>query len=124
MLRHEELSGEIIAAAIEVHRVLGPGLLESAYEACLCRELEGKSIAYLRQVALPVHYKGLPLDCGYRLDLLVANEIVVELKCVMEVTDLHKAQLLTYLKLGCKPVGLLLNFNVSLMKHGIHRMVL
>jgi GxxExxY protein len=124
MLQQEELTGEIIAAAIEVHRVLGPGLLESAYEVCLCEELGSRGLECDRQVILPVAYKGVNLDCGYRLDLVVAKAVVVELKCVSEISDLHKAQLLTYLKLSRKSVGLLLNFNVSLMKHGITRMVL
>lgn len=123
MLVHERLTGEIIAAAIEVHQYLGPGLLESTYAACLCRELQNRSIPYSREVILPVSYKGMMLDCGYRLDLVVSDSVVVELKCVSEVTDLHKAQLLTYLKLSKKCVGLLLNFNVPLMKHGITRMV-
>ena len=124
MLRLEELTGEIISAAIEVHRVLGPGLLESAYEVCLCEELGSRGLECDRQVILPVAYKGVSLDCGYRLDLVVAKAVVVELKCVSEISDLHKAQLLTYLKLSGKSVGLLLNFNVPLMKHGITRMVL
>ena len=124
MLIREELTGEIIAAAIEVHRVLGPGLLESAYEACLIYELESRGLNVERQVALPVRFKGLLLDCGYRLDLVVNDAVIVELKCVSEVAELHKAQLLTYLKLSGKSVGLLLNFNVPLMKHGVTRMVL
>jgi GxxExxY protein len=124
MLQLEALTSEIIAAAIEVHREIGPGLLESAYEACLCRELSSRNISYRLQVPLPVQYKGVSLDCGYRLDILVEESVVLELKCVSELTDLHKAQLLTYLKLSKKPVGLILNFNVPLMKHGIHRMVL
>lgn len=124
MLRHEELTAEIIAAAIEVHRVLGPGLLESAYEACLGRELSSRNMHFRMQVQLPIQYKDVKLDCGYRLDFLVEDLVVLELKCVSELTDLHKAPLLTYLKLSSMPVGLLLNFNVPLMKHGIHRMVL
>jgi GxxExxY protein len=124
VLLHEELTGEIIAAATEVHRILGPGLLESAYEACLCRELAVRGLPFVHQVTLPVHYKGVLLDCGYRLDIVVSDAVILELKCVSEITDLHKAQLLTYLKLSGKQVGLILNFNASLMKHGIHRMVL
>jgi GxxExxY protein len=123
MLQLEDLTGEIIAAAIEVHRVLGPGLLESAYETCLCRELAARSVSFRMQVPLPVQYKGVQLDCGYRIDILVEESVVLELKCVSELTDLHKAQLLTYLKLSGKSVGLILNFNVPLMKHGIHRLV-
>lgn len=99
-------------------------MLESAYEACLCQELISRNVDYDRQVILPVLYKGINLDCGYRLDLVVAKLIVVELKCVNEISELHKAQLLTYLKLSGKQVGLLLNFNVPLMKHGITRLVL
>jgi GxxExxY protein len=124
MLQLESVTGEIIASAIEVHRVLGPGLLESAYEACLIRELATRGLTAKRQVILPVAYKGMMLDCGYRIDLVVDDLVVLELKCTSEVTDLHKTQLLTYLKLSGRKVGLLLNFNVALMKHGIHRMVL
>lgn len=124
MLMHEELTGQIIDAAIEVHRVLGPGLLESAYEICLFRELQQRELIVERQVILPVEYKGAALDCGYRLDLVVAGQVIVELKCVSEIADLHKAQLLTYLRLSGKHVGLILNFNVPLMKHGITRMAL
>ncbi|HMO83553.1 MAG TPA: GxxExxY protein [Lacipirellulaceae bacterium] len=124
MLELEDLTSEIIAAAIEVHRDFGPGLLESAYEACLCRELSTRGLSFRPQVSLPVQYKGVQLDCGYRLDLVVEDLVVLELKCVSELTDLHKAQLLTYLKLSGKSVGLILNFNVPLMKQGIHRMVL
>ena len=124
MLKQEQLTGEIIGAAIEVHQVMGPGLLESAYELCLCRELETRGLKSARQVILPVAYKGVQLACGYRLDLVVEELVVVELKCVSEVSDLHKAQLLTYLKLSGKSVGLILNFNVPLMKHGITRIVI
>jgi GxxExxY protein len=124
MLQLEDLTSEIIAAAIEVHRVIGPGLLGSAYEACLCRELASRGLRFCLQAPLPVQYKGVLLDCGYRLDVVVEDMVVLELKCVCELTDLHKAQLLTYLKLSGKTVGLILNFNVPLMKHGIHRMVL
>jgi GxxExxY protein len=124
MLQLEDLTSEIIAAAIEVHRVLGPGLLESAYEACLCRELASRGLSFRLQVPLPVQYKGVQLDCGYRIDVVVEELVVLELKCVSELTDLHKARLLTYLKLSGKKVGLILNFNVPLMKQGIHRMVL
>jgi GxxExxY protein len=124
MLLQEDLTGEIIAAAIEVHRVLGPGLLESAYEACLCQELDERTLNVARQVILPVSYKGAAVDCGYRLDMVVNDLVIVELKCVSEVTDLHKAQLLTYLRLSRRSVGLLLNFSVPLMKNGITRMVL
>ena len=124
MLHDESLTKEIIGAAIEVHRDLGPGLLESAYEECICYELSARGISFRRQVALPVSFKAVRLDCGYRLDLLVEESVIVELKCVEELNDLHKAQLLTYLKLSQLKVGLLPNFNVPLMKDGIVRMVL
>lgn len=124
MLHEEAITKEIIGAAIEVHRELGPGLLESAYENCICHELVTRNVSLRRQVELPVEFKSVRLDCGYRLDLLVEEKVVVELKCVEELNDLHKAQLLTYLKLSHLNVGLLLNFNVPLMKDGIVRMVL
>jgi GxxExxY protein len=114
----------IIGAAIEVHRHLGPGLLESAYEECLCHELHLRGIDFRRQVDLPVEYKGLKLDCGYRLDLIVHEEVVVELKCVERVLPVHEAQLLTYMMLTGKRVGLLINFNVPLLTKGITRRVL
>jgi len=114
----------IIGAAIEVHRHLGPGLLESAYEECLCHELHVRGIDFRRQVDLPVEYKGLKLDCGYRLDLIVHEEVVVELKCVERVLPVHEAQLLTYMMLTGKRVGLLINFNVPLLTKGITRRVL
>jgi GxxExxY protein len=123
MLFHEELTEQIIAAAIEVHRELGPGLLESAYEECLCYELSQRGLAFQRQVPLPVAYKGVRLDCGYRLDIVVGDKIVLELKSVEEITDLHKAQLLTYLRISGKKVGLLMNFNVPVLKDGIVRLV-
>jgi GxxExxY protein len=123
-MKVNQLTSEIIAAAIEVHRTLGPGLLESAYEECLCRELTLQQIPFERQRPLSVKYKGLQLDCGYRLDLLVANTVVVEIKAVESLLPIHEAQLLTYLKLtGCK-VGLLVNFNVPVLKQGIRRRVL
>jgi len=114
----------IIGAAIEVHKALGPGLLESAYEHCLCRELELRNIFYKRQVALPVVYKGVELDCGYRLDLLVENQVVVEIKTVEQVLPIHEAQLITYLKLSGLQVGLIINFNEPVLKQGIVRRVL
>jgi GxxExxY protein len=124
MLIYEELSGQIRGAAIEVHRELGPGLLESAYEECLCYELRSRGIAYDRQLELPVKYKGLQLDCGYRIDVLVEKKIVLELKSVESLLVIHEAQLMTYLKLsGCK-LGMLMNFNVVLMKDGMKRIVL
>lgn len=124
MLLNEQLTGRVIAAAIEVHRVLGPGLLESAYESCLCRELELAGLAYERQRALPVSYKDVRLDCGYHMDVVVAGEVVVELKSCERLLPVHSAQLLTYLPLGGFHVGLLINFNVPLLKDGIKRLVL
>ena len=123
MLIYEELTHEIRGAAIEVHRELGPGLLESAYEECLCRELSLRGVTFRRQVSLPVTYKGIKLDCGYKLDIVVEEKIVLELKSVEQTTPLHEAQLLTYLRLSGKKVGLLMNFNTVLMKDGIKRMV-
>ena len=119
-----EITGAIIGAAIEVHRALGPGLLESAYEECLCRELTLCQIPFERQHPLPVEYKGFRLDCGYRIDLLVADTVVVELKAVDKLLPINDAQLLTYLKLGGWKVGLLINFNVPVLKRGIRRRVL
>ncbi len=124
MERVNTLTGEIIGAAIEVHRALGPGLLESAYEECLCHELTLRGVAFQRQVPLPLAYKGTQLDCGYRLDLLVEDTVVVEVKAVQEVLPLHEAQLLTYLRLGGWKVGLLLNFNVPVLRRGIRRLIL
>ena len=117
-------SEQIIGAAIEVHRALGPGLLESAYEECLCRELSLRQIPFERQRPLPIEYKGLKLDCGYRLDLLVAEVVVVEIKTVEALQPIHEAQLLTYLKLGGWKIGLLINFNVSVLRTGIRRRIL
>jgi len=124
-LLHEELTEKIIGAAIEVHRALGPGLLESAYEECLCREFNLRGIAFQRQVPLPVEYKGVKLDWGYRLDLIVQDAVVLELKCVEHTLPVHEAQLLTYLKLTGKHVGIIINFNVAtLVRGGIVRKVL
>jgi len=119
-----ELTREIIGAAIEVHCALGPGLLESAYEECMCRELSLRKIPFQRQVPLPLEYKGIRLDCGYQLDLLVAELVVVELKSVEALAPIHEAQLLTYLKLGGWNLGLLINFNVPLLRDGVKRVVL
>jgi GxxExxY protein len=124
MLHEEELTGQIIGAAIEVHRELGPGLLESAYEACLCYELTLRQIPFTRQVMLPVIYKSIRVECGYRADVIVADKVVVEVKAVEAVTDLHKAQLLTYLRITGKKIGLVLNFNTVTLKGGITRLVL
>ena len=124
-LLHEELTEKIIGAAIEVHRALGPGLLESAYEECLCREFNLRGISFQRQVPLPVEYKGVKLDCGYRLDLIVQDAVVLELKCVEHTLPVHEAQLITYLKLTGKHVGIIINFNVAtLVRGGIVRKVL
>jgi GxxExxY protein len=117
------LTEKIIGTAIEVHKVLGPGLLESAYEECLAHELRLANISFERQVPLPVSYKSLQLDCGYRLDFLVERTVVLELKAVEDLQPIHQAQLLTYLKLGGWPIGLLINFNVSVLKKGIKRLV-
>jgi GxxExxY protein len=116
-------SGEVVGAAIEVHRCLGPGLLESSYEACLCRELMLRQVAFERQVPLPVLYKGIQLECGYRIDLLVSGLVIVEIKAVESLEPIHEAQLLTYLKLKKLWVGLLINFNVPVLKNGIKRIV-
>jgi GxxExxY protein len=119
----DELTKQIIGAAIEVHRQLGPGLLESVYEACLAYELEQLGLRVTRQKGLPLVYKELTFDQGYRLDLLVEDEVVVEVKAVEQFSEVHEAQLLSYLKLsGCR-VGLLMNFNVKMMRDGIKRYV-
>ncbi|MGE0423254.1 MAG: GxxExxY protein [Reyranellaceae bacterium] len=120
----DALSGAVIGLAIEVHRALGPGLLESAYEECLCFELQQAGIPFRRQVPLPVTYKAVKLDCGYRLDLLVEERLVVELKTVERLMPVHDAQLLSYLRLGGYRAGLLLNFNVPVLKDGLRRIVL
>jgi len=117
------ITHKIIDGAIEVHRALGPGLLESAYEACLAFELAERGLKVEQQKPLPVMYKDVHLDCGYRLDLLVEDAVIVELKAVSELAPIHEAQVLSYLKLsGCK-VGLLINFNVKILKQGIRRLV-
>ncbi len=118
-----EISGHVVEAAMRVHTVLGPGLLENAYEACLKYELLKRGLQVQQQVALPVVYDDTKIDLGYRLDLLVEQEVIVELKAVEKVTPLHEAQLLSYLKLGHKKLGLLINFNVVHLKNGIRRMV-
>jgi len=118
------LTKEIIGAAIEVHRQLGPGLLESAYEICMCHELFERRLGFQRQVEIPVFYKGVALDCGYKLDILVEDKVVLELKAVEAILPVHEAQLLTYLKLSKKRVGFLMNFHVSRMTAGINRKVL
>ena len=117
------LTDRIIGCAIEVHRHLGPGLLESVYEECLCYELSQIGLHFERQVHLPVTYKGIKLQCGHKLDLVVEDSIVVELKSIEELAPLHQAQLLTYLKTSNKKVGLLINFNVQFLKNGLKRVV-
>lgn len=122
--QRDGLTQKVIGAAIEVHRHLGPGLLESAYEECLCWELDQSGIALQRQVPLPLRYKGVNLDMGYRLDMVVEGTVVLELKTVDALLPIHEAQLLTYLKLSGMKTGLLLNFNSAFLKDGIKRMVL
>ena len=123
-MEFDDLSRRVIACAIEVHRELGPGLLESTYEQCLAHELALNGISFQFQTPQPVQYKGILLDCGYRLDLFVEKELIVELKCVEEVKGIHEAQLLTYMKLARVKTGLLINFNVTRLKDGIKRFVL
>ena len=123
-LIYEELTGELYGAAIEVHRELGPGLLEAAYEKCLCRELQLRELSFATQVSLPVEYKGIKLECGYRMDIVVDEKVIIEIKSVETTLPVHEAQLLTYLKLSKMKVGLLMNFNVPMMKDGIVRRVL
>jgi GxxExxY protein len=120
----DELSRKIIGAAIEVHRYLGPGLLEGAYEACLCRELELRGIAFQRQHPVSIEYKGITVEGAYRIDILVTDLIVIELKSVEKLESIHDAQLLTYLRLYKRWLGLLINFNVPVLKDGIQRRVL
>ncbi len=116
------ISGVIIGCAIEVHRLLGPGLLESAYESCLAYELGARGFRVERQRQMPVTYRGVRIDCGYRLDLVVDDLVIVELKAVEALLPIHSAQLLSYLKLSGLPLGLLINFNVGLLKQGIRRL--
>lgn len=124
MMEGNRVTREIIGAAIEVHRALGPGLLESAYEECLSRELTLRSLPFERQLIPPLDYKGMRLDGVYRLDLLVAGCVIVEVKATSAISQLHEAQLLTYMKLTGHRLGLLINFNVSLLKNGIRRRIL
>jgi len=118
-----DLTGQIIGAAIEVHKALGPGLLESPYEECLCHEFDLRKLTYDRQKPLPIDYKRVRLDCGYRLDVVVEQTVLLELKSCERIEPIYKAQLLTYLKLSGLKVGLLLNFNATVMKDGIVRLV-
>ena len=119
-----QLTHEVIGAAIEVHRKLGPGFLESAYRKCLCRELFLKGIRFKYEHPLPLEYKGIRLECGYRVDILVSGLVVVEVKSVEALAPIHDAQLLTYLRLGGWRLGLLINFNVEVLKNGIHRKIM
>ena len=122
-VKAHRLSRTIVDAALDVHKILGPGLLESAYEAALERELQLRGLAVARQVPLPLNYKGVTLETAYRIDLLVDNLVVIEIKAVERLEKIHEAQLLSYLKLSSRWLGLLLNFNVPLLKQGIKRMV-
>ena len=122
--KFDELSSKIIGSAIEVHRYLGPGLLESTYEKCLFYELQERNINVKNQVSLPVKYKEIIVENSYRIDLLVEDRIIVELKSVSEISGIHEAQLLTYMKLSKIQIGLLINFNVKWLKNGIHRFIL
>jgi len=121
--REDQITDKIIGASIEVHRVLGPGLLESAHEECLCYELSQRELKFARQVPLPVTYKEIKLACGYKMDLLVEGLVVIELKTVEGLLPVHSAQLLSYLRLSGKPVGLLINFNSPTVKSGLKRIV-
>ena len=120
-MKRNQLTEKVIGCAIEVHRNLGPGLLESAYEACLAHELESQGIAFKTQVPLPVEYKGIEIDCGYRMDVMVNGELILELKSVDKLTGVHEAQILTYMRLARVSTGLLINFNVRLLKDGLKR---
>jgi len=121
--RTNSLTEKIIGCAIEVHSTIGPGLLESAYEECLCYELAQNGLRFERQVPLPVFYKGVNLDCGYRMDIIVKNIVIVEIKAVERIIPVHEAQLLSYLKLYDRSVGLLLNFHAARLRDGIRRIV-
>jgi GxxExxY protein len=121
---NDQLTERIIGFAIEVHRHLGPGLLESAYEECLCYELSENALVFRRQVPLPVVYKSVRLDCGYRMDIVVNDRVIIELKTVERLMPIHDAQVLTYMKLSRIPTGLLLNFNTAVLREGIRRLML
>ena len=124
MYDNDNLTGKVIGCAIEVHRHLGPGLLESAYQQCLAHELKLNNISFKVEQSMPVEYKGLKLDCGYRLDLIIEDILILELKSVIKLLPIHQAQLLTYLKLAKISTGLLINFNEEVLKNGIKRFVL
>lgn len=119
-----DLTERVIGSAIDVHRHLGPGLLELAYEECLCFELRQAGIEHRRQVPLPVVYKDVRLDCGYRMDIVVRDQLIIEIKAIERIAPLHEAQILTYLRLSGYTVGLLLNFNSVVLKDGLRRFVL
>jgi GxxExxY protein len=123
MVIENVISKRIIGAAIEVHKQLGPGLLESTYEQCLAHEFSLQKIAYRKQLPVPLKYKGYPIDCSYRLDFLVEEKVVLEIKAIDTILPVHQAQVLTYLKIGGWRLGLLINFHVPLLKHGIYRLV-
>jgi GxxExxY protein len=123
MPEFNKITEKIINGAISVHKELGPGLLESAYEACLVYELASQNLKVERQKGLPIHYRGIQLDCGYRLDLLVEGSVIVEIKAIERIEPIHEAQLLSYLKLSKCKVGLLMNFNVRVLRDGIRRLV-
>lgn len=123
-MEFDVLSNRVIGCAIEVHRVLGPGLLESTYQRCLAHELQCNKIGFVSEHPVPIEYKGMCLDCGYRVDLLVEDKLIVELKSVERIQPVHEAQLLTYMKLARIKTGLLINFNVTQLKNGIKRYVL
>jgi GxxExxY protein len=123
-MEFDELSRKVIGCAIEVHRSLGPGLLESTYRQCLACELSQAGIPFQMEVPLPVRYKEMLLDCGYRIDLLVSGDLIVEIKCVETLLPIHQAQILTYMRLPKIPVGLIINFNVTRLQNGIKRFVL
>ena len=122
--QRDPLSDTVIGAAIEVHRTLGAGLLESVYEECLCHELKCLMLNFRRQVELPIQYKSISFDCAYRIDIVVENQLVLELKAVEKILPIHEAQLLTYLKLGGFSTGLIINFNTPVLKDGLKRMKL
>ena len=124
MLLEQELTRKIIKCAIEVHKALGPGLLESSYEKCLMKEFELSDVLFKSQIELPLEYKGVRIDAGYRIDLIVEQKVIIELKAVGSLIPVHEAQLLTYMKLTGIRVGMLMNFNVPVLKDGIKRMVL
>jgi GxxExxY protein len=124
LVHGSELTSRIIALAMRVHTRLGPGLLENAYERCLCHEFEGNAVPYARQVELPIEYDDLRLDCGYRADIIVADTVILEIKSIDRILQIHEAQLLTYLRISKRRIGLLINFNTTSLKNGLRRCVL